>query len=189
MVRIDLTGQKFNRWLVIDKAPSDKHGKGQWICRCDCGNELIVASASLRRNLSKSCGCYQHEKLSKGYKEISGSFWRKFERHAFKRNIPFTITIQEGWEIFQKQKEKCALSGVRIKFVNNYDKHVEQTSSPDRIDNTKPYSKDNLQWVHKKVNRIKSVLSEDELLFWCEKILKNKGKTKLEFNPDFIGWK
>lgn len=186
---IDLTGQKFNRWTVISKAPRDKHGKGQWNCRCSCGNQLVVAGASLKRSLSKSCGCYKREVLSRGYKDISGAFWRKFERHAIKRKIPFKVTLQEAWEIFQKQKGRCALSGVDIKFVNNYDKNVEQTASPDRIDNTKGYSKDNIQWVHKKVNRLKCVMSDDELLFWCEKILKTKGKTKIKFNPNTIGWK
>ena len=191
MPKIDLIGKKYNRWTVIEKATSDKHGKGRWLCRCECGNEKIIAAASLKRNLSKSCGCYKHEVLSHGFKDISGAFWRKFERHAIRRKIPFLLTIEDGWKIFEKQNGLCALSGVPICFVNNYDKHLNQTASPDRIDNAKPYTKDNVQWVHKRVNRMKSVLGNEEFLFWCKLIyLRNKDTSKsLKYDTKGIGWK
>lgn len=52
---MDLLGQRFGRWEVIDK--SDK--SGYWKCRCDCGTIREVNQNSLRRGLSKSCGCLQ----------------------------------------------------------------------------------------------------------------------------------
>jgi predicted SprT family Zn-dependent metalloprotease len=56
---IDLTGQKFGKWLVIEMAPS-KGGKHSsfWKCVCECGYKSSVDSNSLRRGESRSCqGC------------------------------------------------------------------------------------------------------------------------------------
>ena len=60
----DLTGQKFNRWTVIERAENDKRGQAQWKCVCDCGNVSIVGGKDLRLNKSKSCGCLQKETAS-----------------------------------------------------------------------------------------------------------------------------
>ncbi len=56
---IDLTGQKFGRLTVLDKAESNNGA--QWRCSCACGNEKIVSGCHLRRGDIKSCGCWQAE--------------------------------------------------------------------------------------------------------------------------------
>ena len=33
-----------------------------WLCKCDCGKEVIVQGAHLRSGKTKSCGCYQRDK-------------------------------------------------------------------------------------------------------------------------------
>lgn len=53
---IDLTGQRFDKLLVLEKAPSQKRHV-YWKCQCDCGNTCDVESYNLRANLTKSCGC------------------------------------------------------------------------------------------------------------------------------------
>lgn len=58
----DLTGKKFGKLTVLYR--NDKigeHSSPQWYCKCDCGNECIVSSKSLR-NGTKSCGCLQGHK-------------------------------------------------------------------------------------------------------------------------------
>ena len=56
---IDIINQKFNRLTAIKYA-----GKGKWLCRCDCGNEVTVSTAHLRSGHTKSCGCLQRERTS-----------------------------------------------------------------------------------------------------------------------------
>ena len=57
---IDLTNKKFNRLTVLEKV--EKRGsEWYWRCKCDCGNECLVAGASLRANRTKSCGCLKKE--------------------------------------------------------------------------------------------------------------------------------
>lgn len=69
--KLNLINQKFDRLLVIDAAPN-KNGRTAWICKCDCGNELIVTTHSLRNGNTKSCGCLHREKVAKQFsKDIS----------------------------------------------------------------------------------------------------------------------
>lgn len=68
---IDLTGQKFGRLTVIDRAPN-KNGRSAWNCICDCGNTIQVISKSLRSGNTKSCGCLHKELVAKQFsKDIS----------------------------------------------------------------------------------------------------------------------
>ncbi len=57
----DITGQKFNKWTVIERADPPKHitsnGRAYWHCICDCGRESILIGKDLRTGHSKSCGC------------------------------------------------------------------------------------------------------------------------------------
>ena len=62
---IDLTGQRFNRLVVIEKSKSyvspSGNKQGQWFCRCDCGNAVICTTSNLRRGDCQSCGCLGKE--------------------------------------------------------------------------------------------------------------------------------
>jgi hypothetical protein len=49
--REDLTGQKFNLLTAIKSA-----GKGKWLFCCDCGNQKVIDSNSVKRGTTKSCG-------------------------------------------------------------------------------------------------------------------------------------
>lgn len=57
---IDLTGQKFGRLTVIERAVLNK-GSALWRCRCDCGSGVVVSSSNLRSGHTKSCGCLRKE--------------------------------------------------------------------------------------------------------------------------------
>ena len=56
----DITGKKFERLLVIEIA-ENKKGRIKWLCRCDCGNNIIVPGCQLKNGHTKSCGCYEKE--------------------------------------------------------------------------------------------------------------------------------
>lgn len=72
----DLTGRRFNRWLVIEQAPPEFTGKpphqkkvvgqSRWKCKCDCGTiKERVLYGSLVRGHSQSCGCLHWEQMRK----------------------------------------------------------------------------------------------------------------------------
>lgn len=58
----DLTGMRFGKWTVIERAYDTSMSKGQkWLCQCDCGTKKIVWGKYLRNGKSQSCGC-SHER-------------------------------------------------------------------------------------------------------------------------------
>ena len=61
---IDLTGQRFGRWTVIERDQEIQKKNIYWKCRCDCGTIRSVAGTSLRGGTSVSCGCEKDEKTS-----------------------------------------------------------------------------------------------------------------------------
>lgn len=54
--RIDMMGVRSGRLEVIAPAPT-KNRQACWVCQCDCGEQVTVAGASLRKGLTQSCGC------------------------------------------------------------------------------------------------------------------------------------
>lgn len=68
--KIDLVGRVYGRLLVISQSPSNSNGLTRWLCKCDCGNETIVYGQSMKRGLTKSCGCYSKETHTKHGKSV-----------------------------------------------------------------------------------------------------------------------
>lgn len=57
----DITGEKFGRLTVIEFAGYGTSNKTQWKCLCECGNEIIVKTNSLRTGHTRSYGCLEIE--------------------------------------------------------------------------------------------------------------------------------
>ena len=166
----DLNGQLFGDLMVENRAENDKFGKARWNCKCKCGNTKLINAASLIRGLSKTCGKCERVNFT-GYKDISGAYFKHMQRGAKARNLSFDIEIEDIYDLWLKQDEKCALSGVDIFFVKNQDTTL-QTASVDRMDSKKGYTLDNIQIIHKRLNRVKSILGNEELVFWAHSIAK-----------------
>jgi hypothetical protein len=58
---IDLSGKIFSRLKVIQRADNDAHGNAQWLCRCECGNNVTITGTRLIRHIIKSCGCLRRD--------------------------------------------------------------------------------------------------------------------------------
>ena len=63
----DKTGRRYGLQTVIKRAEnhriSNRTSIVQWLCRCDCGNEIIVRANNLTSGNTKSCGCKSSEML------------------------------------------------------------------------------------------------------------------------------
>lgn len=64
-----MIGQRFGKLLVIDYA-GKRNGHQMWLCKCDCGAEVIKRGSNLTSGHTKSCGCnsapYLHRKRIAG---------------------------------------------------------------------------------------------------------------------------
>lgn len=53
----DLLGVRFEKLIVVARAPNMADGTAVWFCRCDCGEVRKIAGSGLRAGRNKSCGC------------------------------------------------------------------------------------------------------------------------------------
>lgn len=58
-LRKDITNQRFGMLVAVyDTGRRNSFGNVYWHCKCDCGNEVDILTASLISGNTKSCGCY-----------------------------------------------------------------------------------------------------------------------------------
>lgn len=66
--KLNLIGDRYGRLTVIREDFTERTAKRRrrfWECLCDCGNTAVITQDSLRRGLTKSCGCLFKEVLNK----------------------------------------------------------------------------------------------------------------------------
>ena len=186
MRKIDMTGKKFGLLTVIKEEPPTPRGHSCWLCQCDCGNQVVRTSTSMKRSQFSSCGCWHREgidnPLFRGVGEISANwFYNVVARAASGRKSrsgierKLDIDIDFIWNLFLKQDRKCALTGILLTLpkTNNKIHMKESTASLDRIDSKRGYEKDNVQWVHKDVNRMKNIYTQDYFVYICKLVHDN----------------
>lgn len=55
---INLTGKVYGK-LTVTEVAGHQCKQTTWKCKCECGNESIVAGNNLKSGKIKSCGCQQ----------------------------------------------------------------------------------------------------------------------------------
>lgn len=89
----DLTGKQFHYLTVLQKTEKRRSGAVVWLCKCKCGNLKEVTSGDLNAGRVTSCGCYNREKASKSFEDITGQRFGKLtvlektEKRASNRSI------------------------------------------------------------------------------------------------------
>lgn len=87
---IDLTGKKFGELIVVERAEDYTYtnkcdGKTssipRWLCKCSCGNDVIVQGGNLRSGIVTNCGC----------KKITSVGEKKIFDYLRAHNIKFKI--------------------------------------------------------------------------------------------------
>lgn len=73
---IDLTGRKFGRLTVMYLTDEKYKRCSVWHCKCDCSNELNVATNRLTSGNTKSCGC-----LKRDLDSLGGNRKKDFNNH------------------------------------------------------------------------------------------------------------
>lgn len=165
MSRRDLTGQRFGRLVVIERAPDHIQPSGyretMWRCQCDCGdNNVIVRTKCLLQGVTKSCGCYMRDKLSeragKHYKNGTRLYaiWDSMRQRC---NNPHNkqyhnygergIKICSEWDDYQNFYDWAISTG--------YDESALRGKyTLDRIDVNKNYCPENCRWADTKVQSV-----------------------------------
>ncbi len=171
MKKIDLTGQKFGRLAVSSISRSDKRGQAEWLCKCECGNELFVNRQNLKSGNTSSCGCIWQEKCTgRGSNLFKGgklrAEYRRYASAARKRKFEFTLTFEEVQHLFSSLCHYCGSEG----FTDCRGLH---RNGIDRKDSSKGYHTDNVVASCKMCNLMKRTFSYADFIAHTKKIVKN----------------
>lgn len=145
----DLTGQKFGKLTVIKKIGTDKRYNTLWLCKCECGNDKIVARDKLVVGHTKSCGCARKEhaiKLNKihGLSNTKiGYTWRGMKSRCYNpKNENYKNYGERGIKICDEWLND---------FMNFYNwalnNGYKEDLSIDRIDPNANYEPSNCRWI------------------------------------------
>lgn len=156
----------FGKIKVIDFHGVNKSGNSVWKCKCECGKELLISNGGLSRRVS--CGC-KHRPPD--YKCLPHWFYHsRLKATASLRKLEFAVSMVYLGDLLEKQNNKCALTGWDIAISPRHGKE-ETTASLDRIDSSIGYVAGNVQWIHKKVNKMKREYSQSEFVDVCKAVV------------------
>lgn len=175
----DMTGKRIGRLLVI-RRQGTRRNNALWLCRCDCGNEKLIAGADLRSGKVFSCGCQKIEHTTKhgGYKERLYSIWSAMRDRCnnssnknYKNYGGRGISVCKEWSDYSFFREWALKNGYSD--TANYGE-----CSLDRIDVNGDYKPDNCRIIslreqqNNKQNTIKVTRNgiTKSIAGWCDEL-------------------
>lgn len=159
--------QQLGDWKVL----SGELKGAKIFVECKCGTQAWITKYSLLNGKTKSCYSCGNEKKFKGVNTLSKTYFSKLKKNAEKRSLSFNLTMEELWSLYVNQKQRCALTDKPINL--SWSTKESQTASLDRIDSSKEYVIENVQWVHKDINKMKNNFNQNYFVEMCKLVYKH----------------
>lgn len=153
----DLVGKRYGQLTVVEKV---KDRRSAWLCKCDCGNTIVLTTYYITKTRRKSCGCLniQNRKSIGQRSKTHGStnsklyaIWCGMKDRCHNPKYKFYsryggrgIKICEEWDNSFSVFQKWA-------YDNGYDPTLSgKEQSIDRINTDGDYCPDNCKWSTQK---------------------------------------
>lgn len=196
--RIDMTGWvmkehgvETSRLTVIKQVESRKDSSGAtrgfWLCRCECGNEIITDGRHVRNGSVRSCGCLQKEVVADNGRnsvdkrrthgmtgtKLYHTWWNMKARCFDPNNKKFDCYGGRGIVVCDEWKDSFE-NFMLWSISNGYSDEL----TIDRIDVNGNYEPSNCRWVawkeqcrNKRNNKIITIDGEAKCLQdWCNQV-------------------
>lgn len=161
-ITFDYPLKEFNRQNKLGRS------HGDLFCSISC--------ATIWKNKNRSFDVQNKINKSLHFRMIGNAYSKKGEftfylnksRNRKNKNLNFDLDELYLKELWEKQNQKCALSGINIYLKKG--KNTPITASLDRIDNKKGYIKNNVQFVAYSINLAKNSFSDDQIIKFIDEI-------------------
>lgn len=151
--RLDLSGQAFGWWTVLQFCKIDKHQRALWDCQCLCGDVHPIPAETLRRGGSTRCQKCSRSENPKIRLRPYEALYRKSGRSAKRDNHEFTITYEQFAEL--ASANSCHYCQSSVSFAMHCVVKNGQAYQLDRMDNSKGYVPGNVVVCCKRCNHAK----------------------------------
>jgi len=148
---IDLTGQRFGKWTVLERVSNSAGRQAKWHCKCDCGHQAIVLGYTLRYGSSHGCRFCGRKGRKPGFKHgLYGTklyiVWKNMiDRCENRNNIFYKYYGARGIKVCPEWR-KDVVAFYNWAISNGY----KEGLSIDRIDNNGNYEPWNCRFVTRK---------------------------------------
>lgn len=167
-------GEKFGKLKIIGYSGYYERPSGSkiklYLCKCDCGNEVVIRSDRLKSGNTKSCGCYIIEKNKKrilpNNKSAINQIIKTYKRNADKRNIFWDLSFEQVEQIIKKPCYYCG--------QKSSNKYMDfEYNGIDRVNNNIGYKIENVVSCCKICNIAKHDMSKEDFIKWVRNVEKN----------------
>lgn len=168
--------ERFERFRVLKI-----EGRNRVTVRCDCGAIVVRRASHLESGRTRMCKSCSSKETAKKYPppdntiavgNLGKTYYSSLRRGAEKRGYMWEVSQKYLWSIFIGT---CALTGRTINLSLETQgcnpAYSKFTASLDRIDSSLGYTKSNVQWVHKDINRLKNNYNQDDFIGMCMEIV------------------
>lgn len=151
MKKINLTGQKFDRLVVLGDPQSVFSGGKKrlfWKCKCDCGNVTLVTADNLRSGITRSCGCFYLETRKTAGLKHGMRYWPEYkvwlsmkQRCLNPKQKAFGNYGARGIDVCERWKKSFS------DFIKDIGRRPSKLFTLERKNNDLGYSPQNVVWA------------------------------------------
>jgi hypothetical protein len=187
-------GKKYNRLTVLEiKRQPKQKTKAVCICECGVIKEYALTRVVRGKAKACGCQKYNesmkeksrdrayelirlgvfnrggdhHPKEDREWKFIHGSIRRSRVMKKLGKD-QFNVTIDDLKQVWEKQDGRCKYTGIKLTLpINSKNTNPDvqyKMASVDRIDSSKPYTVDNIQFVSRSANYAKNTMTDEQMI-------------------------